>query len=50
MKITNSDIDMTQKIGILAKYFEVELIDSIIVNATDSISIRQRIGENYDKR
>ena len=49
LKITNSDIDMTQKIGILAKYFEVELIDSIIVNATESISIRQHIGDKNDK-
>lgn len=49
LKITNSDISMTQKIGALAKYFEIELIDSIIVNATESISIRQHIGDKNDK-
>lgn len=49
LKITNSDISMTQKIGGLAKYFEIELIDSIIVNATESISIRQHIGDKNDK-
>lgn len=44
LEITNSDINMTQKIGGLAKYFEIELIDSIIVNERDAISIRQHIG------
>lgn len=50
LNITCSDISMTQKIGALAKKFEIELIDSIIVNETESISIRQHIGEKYDKR
>ncbi len=49
LKITNLDISMTQKIGALAKYFEIELIDSIIVNATESISIRRHIGDKNDK-
>ena len=49
LKITNSDISMTQKIGVLAKYFEIELIVSIIVNGTESISIRQHIGDKNDK-
>lgn len=44
LEITNSDINMTQKIGGLAKYFEIELIDSIIVNERDAVSIRQYIG------
>ena len=49
LKITNADIDMTQKIGKLAKSLEIELIDSIIVNETEAVSIRQHIGEKHDK-
>lgn len=49
LEITNSDVNMTQKIGGLAKYFEIELIDSIIVNERNAISIRQYIGEKNDK-
>ena len=33
----------------LTKNMEIELIDSIIVNETEAISIRQYIGEKYDK-
>ena len=40
---------MTQKIWTLTKNMEIELIDSIIVNETEAISIRQYIGEKYDK-
>lgn len=50
LKITNSDINMTQKIGFLAKNFEIELIDSIVVNANEAVSIREYVGEKYDKR
>ncbi|WP_304279505.1 JAB domain-containing protein [Phascolarctobacterium succinatutens] len=50
LKITNSDINMTKKIGFIAKNFEIELIDSIIVNANEAISIREYVGEKYDKR
>lgn len=50
LEITNADINMTKKIGSLAKYFEIELIDSIIVNTTESISIRKHIGDKNDIR
>lgn len=49
LKITKADINMTQKIWTLTKNMEIELIDSIIVNETEAISIRQYIGEKYDK-
>jgi len=50
LTITNSDICMTQKISALTNQFEIELIDSIIVNENESISIRHYIGAKYDKR
>lgn len=45
LKITNKDIEMTKKIGALAAYFEMELIDSLVVNEREAVSIRERIGE-----
>lgn len=45
LDITSCDIDMTKKIGVLLKYFNIELIDSLVVNGKYAISIRERIGE-----
>lgn len=45
LEITAHDIDMTKKIGALAAYFDIELIDSLVVNANDAVSIREHIGE-----
>lgn len=45
LEITNNDIEMTKKIGVLAKYFDIELIDSLVVDEYRAASIRERIGE-----
>lgn len=46
LEITRSDISMTKKIGQIAFYLGIKLIDSIIVIANgESISIRENIGE-----
>ena len=46
LDITSDDIKITQKIGKAANLFQIQLIDSLIVNASDEIvSIREKIGE-----
>ena len=46
LHITSDDIKITQKIGKAANLFQIQLIDSLIVNASDEIvSIREKIGE-----
>ena len=46
LKVTPSDIQLTKKIGTIAKLFDMELIDSIIININgDIISIREYIME-----
>ncbi len=47
LDITGYDIDTTKKIGALLKYFNIQLIDSLVVNGKDAVSIRERIGEDY---
>ncbi len=53
LTITPSDIAMTKNIGTLAKLFDMELIDSIVVSRSgEFISIREEISQpkepNYD--
>ena len=51
LEITNPDILITKKIGQVASFFGVKLIDSVIVNASgDSISIREKIGEQENEK
>lgn len=45
LEVTNYDIELTKKIGAIAKLFDIELMDSLIVNETKAISIRETIGE-----
>lgn len=45
LSITSNDIDMTKKIGSLAHYFDIQLMDSLVVNAQDAISIREKVGD-----
>lgn len=46
LKITSADIDMTKKIGSIAKLFDIKLIDSLIVNADgEFLSIREHMEE-----
>ncbi len=46
LEITPPDIELTKKIGAIAKLFDMELIDSLIVNYSgDMISIREHLEE-----
>lgn len=45
LAITNEDIEMTKKIAFLAKCFDIELIDSLVVSSDNAISIREYSGE-----
>lgn len=45
LAITNEDIEMTRKIAFLAKCFDIELIDSLVVSGDNAISIREYSGE-----
>ena len=46
LEITPLDIQLTKKIGTIANLFDMELIDSIIINMNgDIISIREHITE-----
>ena len=46
LKITPPDVQLTKKIGTIANLFDMELIDSIIINMNgDIISIREHIME-----
>lgn len=48
LEITDNDVTMTKKIGAIAKYFDVTLIDSIIVNRNDAVSVREKFGEKNE--
>lgn len=42
--ITEADISLTKKIGMIAKVFEIKLIDSLVVNCKEEIvSIRESV-------
>ena len=46
LEITNADIDMTKNIGVVARLFDIKLIDSLVVNMDgEVISIREKIKE-----
>lgn len=45
LQITNSDIDITKKIGVIANCFDIKMIDSLIVNGEEALSIRESVGE-----
>lgn len=46
LKITKADIELTRNIGIIAKVFDMKLIDSLVVNSIgEIISIRENIKE-----
>lgn len=44
LEVTDYDIELTKKIGAVAKLFDLELIDSLIVSDSDVVSIREKIG------
>lgn len=44
--VTSYDIEMTKKIGTILKYFDIQLIDSLVVNGNEAVSIRERIEAN----
>lgn len=45
LEVTSSDIEMTKKIGAIANYFEIKLIDSLVVNSEEATSIREKMGD-----
>lgn len=45
LQITNNDIDITKKIGLIANCFDIKMIDSLIVKGEEALSIRESIGE-----
>ena len=45
LEVTSSDIEMTKKIGAIANYFEIKLIDSLVVNSEEATSIREKLGD-----
>lgn len=50
LKITKPDITMTQRIGQIASFLGIKLIDSIIVNSSEEfISIRENIGQKENE-
>lgn len=52
LEITKPDIDLTKNIGAVAKLFDMELVDSVIVNRYGELmSIRAHLKEiNYNDR
>lgn len=50
LAITSEDIEMTKKIAFLAKCFDIELIDSLVVSGNEAVSIREHCGELKDER
>ncbi len=48
LEITSNDLEMTKKIGALTNFFDVTLIDSLVVNGQDALSIRERIGNKNE--
>ena len=49
-EITSLDIEMTKKIGMLLKYFNIELIDSLVITSMNAFSIRESLGEKRNDR
>lgn len=50
LSITQADIDITKNIANIAKLFEIELLDSVIVNSNGEVlSIRENIKELENK-
>ena len=47
LEITNSDIEMTRRIGRALNFFDIQLLDSLVVNDTNAVSIRGNL-ENID--
>lgn len=45
LEITNFDIEMTKKIGMILKFLDIILIDSLVVSDKRAISIREKVGE-----
>lgn len=46
LEITSPDVELTKKIGSIAKLFDMELMDSLIVNCSgDIVSIREHLKE-----
>ena len=45
LKITDEDIDITKKMAYIARLFDIEFVDSIIVSGNDAISIRDHCKE-----
>lgn len=45
LKITDEDIDMTRKMAYLARLFDIEFVDSIIVSGNNAVSIRDQCKE-----
>lgn len=45
LKVTSNDINATKRIGALAAQFDIELIDSLVVNEHKSLSIREELGK-----
>ena len=44
LEVTEADVLLTKNIGVVAKIFDIKLLDSIIVNSQeDIISIRENI-------
>lgn len=48
LEMTSYDVELTRKIAALTTVFEIELIDSIVVNSTDAISIREESTKNNE--
>ena len=50
LEITKPDISITKKIGQVASFFGIKLIDSVIVNTNgNSVSIREKMGERENE-
>lgn len=45
LEVTSSDVEMTRKIGAIANYFDIKLIDSLVVNSEEAVSIREKFGD-----
>lgn len=45
LEITSKDIDMTRKIAFFGSHFSIELVDSLVVTASDYVSIRAHCKE-----
>lgn len=48
LKFTSFDIQLTKKIGALCKFFNIELIDSLVVDDRFAKSIREHLGDEMN--